>query len=56
VFELMRRFNLERGTTFLIVTHNHDLAGQCDRVIELVDGRLTGDRRNTAVNGVPQPG
>lgn len=45
VFELMRRFNLERGTTFLVVTHNHDLAAQCDRIIELVDGQLTGDRR-----------
>lgn len=56
VFELMRRFNLERGTTFLIVTHNHDLAAQCDRIIELVDGRLTGDRRNPAVKGVSQLG
>lgn len=54
VFELMRRFNIERDTTFLIVTHNHNLAAQCDRVIELVDGRLTGDRRNPAINGVAQ--
>lgn len=56
VFELMRRFNHERGTTFLVVTHNHDLAAQCDRIIQLVDGRLTGDRRKPAMNGVPQPG
>ncbi|MGX8007500.1 ABC transporter ATP-binding protein [Mesorhizobium sp. ORM8.1] len=56
VFELMRRFNRERGTTFLVVTHNHDLAAQCDRIIELVDGRLTGDRHIPAINGVSQPG
>jgi len=43
-FDLMRRFNRERGTTFLIVTHNHDLAGSCDRIVEVVDGRITRDR------------
>jgi lipoprotein-releasing system ATP-binding protein len=40
----MRRFNRERGTTFLIVTHTHDLANDCDRIVELVDGRITKDR------------
>ncbi len=54
VFELMRRFNIERGTTFLIVTHNHDLAAQCDRIIELVDGRLTADRAIRTVHGAAQ--
>jgi lipoprotein-releasing system ATP-binding protein len=46
VFDLMRRFNRERGTTFLLVTHNHDLARRCDRIIEVVDGRITEDRFN----------
>jgi lipoprotein-releasing system ATP-binding protein len=45
VFDLMRRINREHGTTVLIVTHNHALAGQCDRIVELVDGRLVGERR-----------
>ncbi|RWB69800.1 MAG: ABC transporter ATP-binding protein [Mesorhizobium sp.] len=56
VFELMRRFNLQRGTTFLVVTHNHELAAQCDRIIDLVDGRLTGDRRIRAIDRVSRPG
>lgn len=43
-FDLMRRLNRERGTTFLIVTHNHDLANGCDRIVEVVDGRITKDR------------
>ena len=40
VFALMREFNRERGTTFLIVTHDPRLAARCDRTVELVDGRI----------------
>jgi lipoprotein-releasing system ATP-binding protein len=47
VFDLMRRVNRERGTTVLIVTHNQALAAQCDRIVELVDGRLVADRAVT---------
>jgi lipoprotein-releasing system ATP-binding protein len=45
VFALMRRFNRELGTTFIIVTHDPRIADRCDRILELVDGRLTSDRR-----------
>lgn len=45
VFDLMRSVNRERSTTVLVVTHNHDLAAQCDRIVEIVDGRITSDRR-----------
>jgi lipoprotein-releasing system ATP-binding protein len=41
VFDLMRRINRDEGTTFLMVTHNMDLARRCDRIIEVVDGRIT---------------
>lgn len=40
IFELMRKVNQDSGTTFLMVTHNMDLAKRCDRIIELVDGRV----------------
>jgi lipoprotein-releasing system ATP-binding protein len=40
VFEMMRRVNQKDKTTFLIVTHNLDLAQRCDRIIEVVDGRI----------------
>jgi lipoprotein-releasing system ATP-binding protein len=40
VFELMRELNHDRGTTFLMVTHNLDLAKRCDRIINVIDGRI----------------
>jgi lipoprotein-releasing system ATP-binding protein len=40
VFELMRQVNKETGASFLIVTHNLELAKRCDRTIEVRDGRL----------------
>jgi len=45
VFELMREVNQTNRTTFLIVTHDPRLAARCDRIIELVDGRIVSDRR-----------
>lgn len=46
VFQLMRQFNRERGTAFLVVTHDPRLAARCDRIIELVDGRVQADHKN----------
>jgi lipoprotein-releasing system ATP-binding protein len=46
VFDLMRRFNVEHRTTFLVVTHDTRLAERCDRRIELVDGRIVSDARS----------
>jgi len=45
VFDLLREVNRTQGTTVLIVTHNHELARQCGRIVEIVDGSLTSDRR-----------
>jgi lipoprotein-releasing system ATP-binding protein len=41
VFELMRTVNRESGTSFLLVTHNMELARRCDRIIEVIDGRIS---------------
>jgi lipoprotein-releasing system ATP-binding protein len=41
VFEMMQHVNQTNGTTFLIVTHNMDLAQRCHRTVEVVDGRMT---------------
>lgn len=54
VFALMRTVNKEQGTTFLIVTHNLDLARQTDRIIEIIDGRIVetgGGSKPTDISG-----
>lgn len=40
VFEMMQNVNKTSGTTFLLVTHNMDLARRCHRIVEVVDGRV----------------
>jgi lipoprotein-releasing system ATP-binding protein len=49
VFDVLRDINETSRTTFLIVTHDPRLAQRCDRIIELVDGRIVSDRRNPSV-------
>ena len=46
IFALLREVNQREGTTFLIVTHDPRLAARCDRIVELVDGRIINDHPN----------
>ncbi len=46
VFTLLREVNTRLQTTFLIVTHDQRLAARCDRIIEMVDGRIVADQSN----------
>jgi len=40
IYELLRRLNKEYNQTFIVVTHNEDLASKADRIIRLVDGKI----------------
>lgn len=42
VFALLRRATQERGVAVLMVTHDRELAHRCDRIVDLVDGRVAG--------------
>lgn len=39
IMDLLKRIN-ELGTTVIIVTHNIDIAKQCDRIIKIKDGKI----------------
>jgi len=45
VLDLLRRSVDELGQTVIMVTHDPDAAGYADRIVELADGRIAGDRR-----------
>ena len=34
------RLRAERGSTLILVTHDHALAAQCDRMVHIADGRI----------------
>ncbi len=55
VFKLMRHMHATLNTAFLIVTHDPRLAARCDRVVELVDGRVERDEP-LAPDGAENPG
>lgn len=40
IYELLRRLNRQLKQTFIVVTHNEELAARADRVIRLVDGEI----------------
>jgi len=40
IYNLFRKINQEDKMTFIIVTHERELAGKADRIIEIVDGKI----------------
>jgi putative ABC transport system ATP-binding protein len=42
IIQMMRDINTATGTTFVLVTHNPEVAGACDRKICMRDGVVTG--------------
>ena len=48
IMHLFRRSNRELKQTIIIITHDENIARQCDRVIVLHDGRIISDEANTS--------
>ena len=40
IIELLRQLNREKSQTFVLVTHDDRIAGESDRIIRIVDGRI----------------
>lgn len=51
LLSLVRRLNRDEGVTFVIVTHDLELAAHTDRVVGLKDGRIVGDQAVEASQG-----
>lgn len=48
IMELFRRSNKELKQTILIITHDENIAEQCDRIIVLRDGKILSDEAGSA--------
>ncbi|MBT5651938.1 MAG: ABC transporter ATP-binding protein [Nitrospina sp.] len=49
LIELIRKLNQEFNQTFVIVTHSQRVAGKLDRVMELVDGKVSPTKENLII-------
>jgi putative ABC transport system ATP-binding protein len=46
--ELLFGLQERHGATLVLVTHSPQLAGRCDRIVQLEDGRIVDGDRNQA--------
>ncbi len=46
IYELLRKLNREHNQTFILVTHDEHMAEKTDRIIRLVDGKISEDSHN----------
>lgn len=46
ILELLERLNKEFGMTMIVVTHNADIAGMSDQIVEIRDGEIVRNQEN----------
>ena len=47
VIQLLKSINQKLGTTFLLVTHDSDVADRCSRILRMEDGQIISDERGS---------
>lgn len=45
LIKLLRELNESQGTTFILVTHDHEVAAQTRRVVRMADGKIIADHK-----------
>ena len=48
VMDLFHKLHKEQGKTILLITHSRELAAECERIITIRDGRITGEVKGGA--------
>lgn len=46
IFEIMKAMNKEKNITFIIITHDNEIALKTNRIISIFDGKITKDQKN----------
>jgi putative ABC transport system ATP-binding protein len=49
VLGMLRDLNRQRGQTIILVTHDPEVGGACDRIVRMRDGLIVGDERHAVV-------
>lgn len=56
IIELLQNINTTTGTTFILVTHDREVASACQRIVEVRDGLVLEDTASeTPANSTPAP-
>ena len=55
VIDTLFSLRAERGVTLALITHDEGLAGRCDRILRLADGRIADDDRTSDELRLSQP-
>lgn len=45
VMDIFHRLHEEQGKTIILITHSPELAEETERIVSIMDGRITGERR-----------
>lgn len=51
VLDAIAKVNQELGTTTIVITHNATIAQMADRIVQMRDGMITSDKKNTKKKG-----
>ena len=47
IMDIFHKLNKEQGKTIVLITHSPQLAEECERILTLHDGLITGERKGT---------
>lgn len=52
VMDLFHQLHQEEGVTIVLITHNPNLALESDRILEISDGKIIGEKKGNGLNGI----